>query len=204
MIQAGLTGGIATGKSTVCEIFRGAGAIIIDADKIGHQTMRKDRPAWREIVARFGRKVLQANGEIDRRILGNIIFNNTREKAALNQIIHPRVLAEISRRLAAVEKDTPSAVVILDIPLLIDVGWHLDVEEVILVYAPEEIQLQRLMARNGFSREEGLARIHSQIPIEEKKRSASIIIDNSGRLETTRRKTIAVYDYLLRKTRSAP
>ena len=203
MIQAGLTGGIATGKSTVSEIFRQAGAVIIDADKIGHQAMRKGLPAWRDIVEHFGHDILQSNGEINRRLLGDIIFNDAAKKNALNRIVHPQVMQEISRQLAPIEKETPTAVVILDIPLLIDVGWHRDVQEVILVYAPEEIQLQRLMVRNGLSQKEGMARIRSQLPIEEKKQFASIIIDNSGNLENTKQKTLAVYDYLMKKSTEA-
>jgi len=200
LIQAGLTGGIATGKSTVSRIFRQAGAVIIDADTIGHQAMRKGLPAWRDIVAHFGHDILQDNGEINRRILGGIIFNDEKEKKVLNQIVHPHVMREIARQLVPIEKESPRAVVILDIPLLIDVGWHRDLQEVILVYAPEEIQLQRLMARNNLSPKDAMARIRSQMPIEEKKRHASIIIDNSGDLARTRQKTRAVFDYLKEKS----
>jgi dephospho-CoA kinase len=201
LIQAGLTGGIATGKSTVSEIFRRAGAVIIDADKMTHQSMRNKQPVWQEIVAHFGNKVLGADGEINRRILGNIIFNDEKEKNVLNQIVHPRVRQEIDKRLASIEKETPTSVVILDTPLLIEVGWHREVQEVILVYAPRDIQLQRLMARNGLSKKEGMARIQSQMPIEEKRCHASIIIDNSGDVEDTRKKTLAVYDFLVKKER---
>ncbi len=200
LIQAGLTGGIATGKSTVSQIFQQAGAVIIDADRIGHQAMQKGLPAWRDIVEHFGREILRSNGEINRQLLGDIIFNDATEKNVLNQIVHPQVMQEISRQLAPIEKETPTAVVILDIPLLIDVGWHRDVQEVILVYAPEETQLQRLMARNGLSQKEAMARIRSQMPIEEKKQYASIIIDNSGNLENTKQKTLAVYNYLRKKS----
>lgn len=199
MIQAGLTGGIATGKSTVSGIFRQAGAIIIDADEIGHQSILKGLPAWREIVGHFGHAILRSDGEINRRLLGNIIFNDEEKKQILNRIVHPQVMQEISRQLAPIEKESPTAVIILDVPLLIDVGWHRDVQEVILVYSPEEIQLQRLMARDGLSQKDAIARIRSQMPIEEKKRHASIIIDNSGDLKNTRKKTLAVYGYLVKK-----
>ena len=196
MIQAGLTGGIATGKSTVGGIFRQAGAFIIDADDIAHRSIRKGMPAWRKVVTHFGYAILRSDGEINRPLLGSIIFKEEEKKQILNQIVHPHVRREIARQLAPIEKNHPRAVIILDIPLLIEVGWHRDVQEVILVYAPEEIQLTRLMARDGLSNEDALARIRAQMPIEEKKRHASIVIDNSGDLEITREKTLAVYDYL--------
>mgnify|MGYP001820354943 FL=1 len=196
MIQAGLTGGIATGKSTVGGIFRQAGAFIIDADDIAHRSIRKGMPAWRKVVTHFGYAILRSDGEINRPLLGSIIFKEEEKKQILNQIVHPHVRREIARQLAPIEKNHPRAVIILDIPLLIEVGWHRDVQEVILVYATEEIQLTRLMARDGLSNEDALARIRAQMPIEEKKRHASIVIDNSGDLEITREKTLAVYDYL--------
>jgi len=196
LIQAGLTGGIATGKSTVSCIFRQAGAFIIDADDIAHRSIRKGMTAWREVVTHFGHAILRSDGEINRPLLGSIIFKEEEKKQILNQIVHPHVRREIARQLAPIEKNHPRAVIILDIPLLIEVGWHRDVQEVILVYAPEEIQLSRLMSRDGLSNEDALARIQAQMPIEEKKRHASIVIDNSGDLEITREKTLAVYDYL--------
>jgi dephospho-CoA kinase len=199
LIQAGLTGGIATGKSTVSGIFRQAGAFIIDADDIAHRSIRKGMAAWWEVVTHFGHAILRSDGEINRPLLGSIIFKEEEKKQILNQIVHPHVRREIARQLAPIEKNHPRAVIILDIPLLIEVGWHRDVQEVILVYAPEEIQLNRLMARDGLSNEDALARIRAQMPIEEKKRQASIVIDNSGDLEITREKTLAVYDYLKRE-----
>ena len=200
MIHAGLTGGIATGKSTVSGIFRQAGAFIIDADDIAHRSIRKGMPAWRAIVLHFGHAILQSDGEINRPLLGSIIFNEEEKKQVLNRIVHPQVRREIARQLAPLEKNHPRAVIILDIPLLIEVGWHRDVQEVILVYAPEEIQLTRLMSRDNLSYEGALARIRAQMPIEEKKRHASVIIDNSGDLENTREKTLTVYDYLAKKS----
>jgi dephospho-CoA kinase len=199
LIQAGLTGGIATGKSTVSGIFRQAGAFIIDADDIAHRSIRKGMMAWREVVSHFGHTILQSDGEINRPLLGSIIFKEEEKKQVLNRIVHPHVRREIARQLAPIEKNHPRAVIILDIPLLIEVGWHRDVQEVILVYAPEEIQLTRLMSRANLSNEDALARIRAQMPIEEKKRHASIVIDNSGDLKITRDKTLAVYDYLSKK-----
>lgn len=197
MIHVGLTGGIATGKSTVSGILQQAGAHIIDADKIAHAAIAKGEPAWDDIVAHFGPAVLGPNGDINRAALGSIIFNNAAEKEVLNGIVHPRVWREIDRQRVRLEESDPQGIIILDIPLLIETGWHRNMPEVILVYAPEKIQRQRLMAGNRLTRQEAMARIRSQMPIDEKKRYASMIIDNSGDLATTREKTLAVYHYLM-------
>ena len=115
MIVAGLTGGIATGKSTVSAIFKSAGAIVIDADRIAREVVKKDKPAWHKIVEHFGREILLDDGQIDRSRLGDIVFNNPVKKEMLNEIVHPFVKKEIHRRLKRIERTTPKAVVILDV-----------------------------------------------------------------------------------------
>lgn len=200
MVVAGLTGGIATGKSTVAKIFEDAGAIIIDADKIARDVVGKGRPAYHEIVKQFGREVLLPDGEINRGYLADIIFNDSDKKKALNRIVHPFVLQAMAEKLEQLEKDTPDAVVILDVPLLIESGMHKDMSDVIVVYAPEHVQIKRLMARNNISETDALSRISSQMPIEEKKNLASILIDNSDTKERTRERTLEVYKCLRGKT----
>ncbi len=199
MIHAGLTGGIATGKSTVSKIFRKAGAFIIDADKIAHDSVRKEKPAWREIVSYFGKTILRADGEIDRTQLGSLVFNDDGKKQALNRIVHPQVRLVIDRQMATIERDHSGGAIILDVPLLIEVGWHRGLEEVILVYAPENIQLKRLIRRDRLSYKDARARIRAQMPIEKKREHASIIIDNSDDFDTTRERTLAVYNDLVEK-----
>jgi dephospho-CoA kinase len=200
LVVAGLTGGIATGKSTVAKIFEDAGAIIIDADKIARDVVGKGRPAYHEIVKQFGREVLLPDGEINRGYLADIIFNDSDKKKALNRIVHPFVLQAMAEKLEQLEKDTPDAVVILDVPLLIESGMHKDMSDVIVVYAPEHVQIKRLMARNNISETDALSRISSQMPIEEKKNLASILIDNSDTKERTRERTLEVYKCLRGKT----
>ncbi len=200
MVVVGLTGGIATGKSTVAKIFEHAGAIIIDADKIARDAVEKGRPAYHEIVKQFGREVLLPDGEINRGYLADIIFNDSDKKQALNRIVHPFVLQAMAEKLEQLEKDKPDAVVILDVPLLIETGMHKDMSDLIVVYAPEHIQIQRLMARNNISETDALSRIRSQMPIEKKKNLASILIDNSDTKERTRKRTLEVYKYLRGKT----
>ena len=197
MIVVGLTGGIATGKSTVAATLTDAGVIVIDADIVAHDVIKKGLPAWHEIVKRFGDKVLLPDGEINRVYLGNIIFNDADKKHELNRIVHPLVSLEISRKLKQIKKDKPDAIVVLDVPLLLESGMQKGMAEVIVVYIPEHLQLKRLMARDDLSEADALSRIRSQMPIEEKKKLASIVIDNSFSLEKTKEKTREVYSYLL-------
>ena len=196
MIVAGLTGGIGTGKSTVAKIFEEAGAIVIDADKIAKEAVKKGSPAWRKIVNHFGRDILLPEGEINRKHLADIIFNDPRQKDILNQIVHPVVFEETERMLKEIERKDPCSVVILDIPLLIESGMKRDLAEIIVVYIPEEIQIQRLMARDGLNLPEALARIRAQIPIEDKKSEATILIDNSSSRSETRRMALRVFNKL--------
>lgn len=200
MVTAGLTGGIASGKSTVSSFFRDMGAFIIDADKIAHELVKKDCPAWQEIVKYFGEKILLPDREINREFLGNIIFNNPDEKQKLNSIVHPLVFREMESRKKNIEANNPDALVIKDIPLLFESKHHLNVSPIILVYVPEQVQLQRLMKRNSLSKPDAMSRICSQMPIEEKKVLADLIIDNSGNFEDTRRKTLRVYTHLLQSS----
>lgn len=199
MVVAGLTGGIATGKSTVAAFFASAGAELIDADKIAFDVVRKGTDVWHEIVGHFGEGVLLGDGQIDRVCLGNIIFHDHKQKACLDGIVHPAVLEQIDLKIRRLEKDFSEGVVIVDVPLLIEADMYRNMPEVILVYAPERVQIERLMARNSLSEKDALARIRSQMSIEEKKAYASIVIDNSRSLDKTRERTLAVYDGLKMK-----
>jgi dephospho-CoA kinase len=192
----GLTGGIATGKSTVSAILKNAGAVIIDADRIARRVVKKNLPAYRQILAHFGESVLLPDGEINRAALGNLIFNDSRKKQLLNSIVHPHVRKETDRRLRHIAKNNPNALVILDIPLLLEAGMRKDLSEVIVVYAPEDIQIKRLMERDHISQEDALARIRSQMPIEKKKSLATMVIDNSGQIEDTRKQTLEILQRL--------
>ena len=196
MVIAGLTGGIATGKSTVAAFLRQAGAVVIDADKIAHDVVRRGFPAWRSIVEKFGRGILQDNGEIDREKLGRIIFSNAARKAQLNRIVHPFVFEGMEDQMKEIQRVNPGAVVIQDIPLLFESGMHRRLSIIIVVYVPEPVQRARLMERNHLSEAEAMARIRSQIPIEKKKKLADILIDNSGLLDQTRTRSLEVYEML--------
>ena len=192
----GLTGGIATGKSTVSAMLKKAGAIIIDADRIARDVVKKGLPAYREIVAQFGTEVLLPDGEINRNMLGDIIFNDHQKKQLLNSIVHPYVNEEVNRQIIQIQKTHPNAVIVLDIPLLIEAGMHDDLSEIIVVYTPQDIQIQRLMQRDRISEADALARVQSQMSIEEKKQQATLVIDNSGTIENTRRLTLDIFKRL--------
>ena len=199
MILAGLTGGIGTGKSTVSAIFQKAGALIVDADQISHDVVQQGKPAWKSIVDGFGEDILLAGGEIDRIALGRIIFNDMTQKLRLDKMVHPHVFREMTNKINEIALSDPDSVVILDVPLLIETNMHQNVPDTILVYAPEDVQISRLMKRDGISEVDALAKIRSQLSIEEKKKLIKIVIDNSGSVADTRTRTLAVYDYLKQK-----
>ncbi len=199
MVVAGLTGGIATGKSTVAEAFASFGAEVIDADKIAREVVQKEMPAWRLIREHFGHEVFLDDGQIDRESLGSIIFDDAQKKALLNRIVHPAVFEEIERRLRGLRPEECGKVVVCDVPLLIETGMYRDFEEVILVYVPHTFQVERLMSRDGISREAALKKVNSQMPIEEKRQYATIIIDNSGSRKETFEQALSAYRHLKEK-----
>ena len=200
MLIAGLTGGIATGKSTVAGFFIQAGATVIDADKIAHQALAREGAAYTEVIQAFGPEIVTATGEIDRKVLGEAVFKNPLEKQRLNRIVHPFVFQAIENRLGRLKKASFDGVVILDIPLLIETGCHAKCDEVIVVYIPESLQLRRLIERDRLEEAQAWHRIRSQMPIEEKRRHATLLIDNSGPRQATRRRAQHVYQYLISRT----
>lgn len=177
----GLTGGIATGKSTVAQRFVEKGMPLIDADVVAREVVAKGQPALAEIAARFP-GVVDADQTLDRAALGARIFANPTERAALDAITHPRIrLAVLERTQALAESGAPRA--LYDAPLLIENRLHEGLDGVVLVVAPREVQRARLMARNQLSAAEADRRIDSQMPLDEKRRVATWIIDNAGSRE---------------------
>ncbi len=194
----GLTGSISTGKSTVSKMLVAHGAALLDADQIAREVVAKGQPALLELAARFP-GVVGPDGTLDRARLGERIFSDPIERQALNAITHPRIQAEVfSRTEALIEKGAP--VIVYDAPLLIENRLHEAMEGVILVTAPEAVQRQRLIARDGLTDEQARARIASQLPQEEKKKFATWIIDNGGTLAQTQLQVDRLWETL----RSAP
>ncbi len=203
MIIAGLTGGIASGKSTVSRFFSDAGAQVVDADKIAREVVKPGTPGYDAIIAFFGRTILLPDGDIDRKRLGEIIFNDPDKKARLNAIVHPLVFERAAEMIDQITAETPDAVVIMDVPLLMEADMGRDLEEVIVVYAPETIQLERLINRDGIDEQAAMARIRSQMPIEEKRKRATLVIDNGGSLADSRRQALAVFNRLKQRSKKA-
>ncbi len=201
MLNVGLTGGIACGKSTVGRMLEEKGAFLIDFDRLAHEVEEPDQPAWRNIVGCFGPEVLKADRTLDRARLGAIVFADRRKLDKLNELVHPAVFDAWQRRMAAIRAIRPDAIVIADIPLLVELGMQGRVDLVMLVYIPRDEQIRRLILRNGYSREEALQRVHSQMPIEDKIPFADILVDNSGTMEQTRAFIDDIWPRLLEKER---
>jgi dephospho-CoA kinase len=196
VLSVGLTGGIASGKSTVARMLAEKGALIIDLDELAHTAEDTDGEVWREIVRHFGSEILCPDGKIDRGKLGKRVFADRKKLDLLNSIVHPAVFEQWRRRLEEIRKRQPEAIVLSDIPLLIEAGLKPMVDLVLLVYLPPEDQIARLMARNGYGREEAESRLASQMPIGEKLPYADIVVRNEGSLEETRRVAGKVWEEL--------
>ncbi len=202
LIVVGLTGGIASGKSTVSQIFDRAGAVVIDADRIARQVVEPGNPAWNEIRAQFGRQVCKPDGTLDRERLGDMVFHQNHLRRQLEAIIHPRVRSQMDETLGKLALSRPDSVVVLDVPLLLETGMDKGLDEVIVVYAPAAVQYRRLMLRNGFSADQAQARIDAQMPMTQKRSRATLVIDNSGDLAETEKQTMAIYRDLAQRARS--
>lgn len=179
MILVGLTGGIATGKSTVAAMFARCGAVVIDADRLAREVVQPGKPAWRDIVRVFGKAVLHPDRTLNRQALGALVFHHPAKRRRLERIIHPRVSREQQRLTRAAAKHDPHAVVIYDVPLLFEAGIDRRVDTTIVVTADQATQTARLRQRNGFSRAESLRRIKSQMPLRDKRRHADYVLDGT-------------------------
>ncbi|MEK5270880.1 dephospho-CoA kinase [Aeribacillus sp. FSL K6-8394] len=180
----GLTGGIASGKSTVSEMLKKRGIPVIDADLIAREVVEVGKKAYTEIVNAFGKEILNEDLTINRARLGSIVFQNEDKREKLNSIVHPEVRLGMKRRQEQLISEGAKAVV-LDIPLLFESNLKHLVDKVIVVYTEEKNQLERLMKRNNFSKEEALSRINAQMPLKEKVKFADAVINNDGTLEET-------------------
>jgi len=199
----GLTGGIGSGKSTVARLLETLGACVIDADAIVHELEGPGRPLAAEIAASFGPRVLRPDGAVDRERLGALVFRDAEARLRLNQLVHPRVGGEIARRAQAA-RNAAVPVLVLDIPLLLELRGQaasaraaLGLDAVVVVWVPRETQIARLMGRDGFSQEEALRRVSSQMPLDEKRQLADHVIDNSGTRSDTERQVRVLWAKLL-------
>jgi len=195
MLRVGLTGGIASGKTTVAAMFRARGARVLEADGIAHRLMAPGQPAYEEIVAAFGKKILTADGSIERKRLGAIVFADASRREQLNRIVHPRVIDEQEKELARIASEQPGAVAIVEAALLIEAEYHKKLDKLVVTWCRPEQQLERLQAK-GLSREDAARRMAAQISPEEKRRLADYVIDCSGALAETERQVEQVWQAL--------
>ncbi len=200
MILVGLTGGIATGKSTVAGMFKRCGATVIDADALAREVVLPGKPAWREIVSTFGKTVLNPDHTLNRQALGTMVFGHPAKLRRLERIIHPRVAREQIRLTKQAARNDPKAVAIYDVPLLFEAGIDTRVDTTIVVTADRETQIARLKKRNGLSRAEALRRIKSQMPLADKRRRADYTLDGTLPLPQLKKQVRSLYQSLRAST----
>lgn len=196
MLQVGLTGGLATGKSTVgAELVR-LGCHLLKADELGHKLLEKGGRCYEPVLAAFGRAILDAEGNIERRRLGMVVFNEPGALEKLNSIIHPAVFQYEEEWLSNINESDQSAIAIVEAAILVETGNYKNFDKLIVTWCDEEVAIDRAVARSGWTRDEARRRILKQMPIEEKKNYADYLIDTSGSMESTLEQTRAVYEAL--------
>ena len=192
----GLTGGIATGKSNLARALQEAGVTVIDADAISHALTVPGGPALPAIRQAFGDAVFAPDGSLDRRALGTAVFKNPQALARLNAIMHPMVMEEIRRQIT---QNAHQPAVVIDVPLLYEVGWDAYCDEVWCAYAPPRVQVRRIMRRDGHSLIQALRRVRSQMPVGRKRRRADHVIDTTGTRQRSARRALQLWQDALRR-----
>jgi dephospho-CoA kinase len=202
MLNVGLTGGIASGKTTVARMLAAKGALLIDLDELAHEVEAPQGSVWKNIVHHFGKEVLCPDQAIDRKKLGSIVFADPARLKLLNELVHPAVFEAWRARLREIGETTPDAIVLSAIPLLIEAGMVEMVDLVLLIYLSPEKQIVRLMQRDGYSRREAEMRLASQMPFEKKLLRADIIINNEGSAEETEEAINGIWGELVARSRN--
>jgi dephospho-CoA kinase len=196
MLRVGLTGGVASGKSTAGAMFVSLGCHLIDSDQITHSLFEPGQPVYKAVVEEFGDRILAPDGSINRRVLGDIVFNDPSARARLNSLVHPAVIRRQQEWLKETEAQDPQGIAIVDAALMIEAGTYKNYDKVIVVVCTPEVQKERFRARSGLSDEQIDARIRAQMSMEEKSGYADFVIENSGSIENTRRQVEQVYEQL--------
>lgn len=202
----GITGGIACGKTTVSKLLAEKGAIPINADEIGHQLLRADSPILDELTETFGLEILDESGDVSRKKLGTIVFNDKVALEKLNSLMHPLIIARSRIQARKLVTEDPSCVVLLDAPLLIEAGAYDSVDLIIVVTSSRDLQIQRIVERSHSQNRpltecEAQARIDSQMPVSEKVKYADIVIENNGTLESLQGQVNQIWNNLKCQTR---
>lgn len=199
MLIIGITGGVGTGKTTVAKIFKELGAVVLDADAIAHRLIEPKGKAWRRIKDYFGSGVLNVDETINRRALAEKAFSNKRCLKKLCDIIHPLVYKEMKKALKKIKKAKQDAVVVLDVPLLLESGGRSKIDKLVVVKSSSNDQVERASKKLRLNRSQVLQRIKAQMPLREKVRVADFVIDNSGTLNSTKKQAIKIWKMLVRR-----
>jgi len=193
----GLTGGIASGKSTVSKTLKELGAYIIDGDETAHRVSEPHKPAWNDMVAAFGKEILNPDETINRDKLGEMVFGNPDQLNRLNQITHPRIMESFKEDYRRIKDANPDAILVFEVPLLYETFMNRMCDEVWVVWVDYDTQLKRLTDRNHYSLEEAKRRIESQIPLDEKAHRADVVINNCGSIQETINSATKYYNAIL-------
>lgn len=198
MLRVGLTGSIAVGKSYVASVFTELGCRVLDADQTAREIVLPGSPGLDAVAKSFGEQIINPDGTLNRQALGGLVFADEQKRQLLNHILHPFIIARQDEILREWEKEDPQGIGIVDAALMIESGGYKRFDKLIVVHCRPEVQLERLMLRNGLSREEAQRRIDSQMPQEEKQKFADYLIDTSDGFELTRKRVVEVYNELRR------
>jgi dephospho-CoA kinase len=201
MLKVGLTGGIASGKSTVSKIFASFGAKVLDADEVAREVLLPGQPAWTRLRQVFGEEFFHPDGTVKRKQLRKLVFADPEKRSQLNAIVHPEVMREINRRSEVLSSSAQNGVLLVDVPLLLEVGVANRFDKVVVVYVSESVQINRLQQRDGISEEEAKQALKVQMALSKKVEQADYLIDNSGTLEETLAQVEKVWDELLKLAR---
>jgi dephospho-CoA kinase len=198
MLIIGLTGGVASGKTAVSRVLREEGAYLIDSDQIAKELVQPYEPAWSELKWVFGKEILNEDGSIHRKRLAEKIYSDPKQRALLNRILHPRIKAEMGRRVKEIGQRDPDAIVVIDAALIVETGDYQEMDKLIVVTSSEEQQIERLMDRDGTTPEESRRILSSQLPLEEKLKLADFVIRNEGSFEEAKERVKEVFQELKR------
>ena len=197
MLKVGLTGGIASGKSTVSKIFTSFGAKVLDADEVAREVLLPGQPAWTRLRQVFGQEFFHPDGTVKRKQLRKLVFADPEKRSQLNAIVHPEVMKEINRRSEILSSSVQTGVLLVDSPLLLEVGVANRFDKVVVVYVSKSVQINRLQQRDGISEEEAKQALEAQMALSKKVEQADYVIDNSGTLEETQAQVQRVWQELL-------
>ena len=186
MLRVGLTGGIATGKTTVASMLRELEVPVLNADPLGHELLEPGQPAFDEVLAAFGNEILDADGKVNRAKLGSVVFADERKRARLNQILHPRILKLVQKWFAALDEPEGPEFAVVEAALIVEAGYNQSLDKLLVCWCRPEQQIERLKERD-LSLEQAKQRIAAQMPLDEKRKLADIAIDCSGSMDETER-----------------